>query len=83
MITNYFDIHALADRVKTRRSDLEYKQKDVADIAEISVNYVYHIEQCHIPNPGVESLIRLAHGLSVDPRWLIFGDTQEVTTDEP
>ncbi|WP_030748825.1 pyridoxamine 5'-phosphate oxidase family protein [Streptomyces griseus] len=52
----------LGRRVATRRRQLGLSRDEVAERAGSSPGYIAHVEE-HLPTPGIEFLVRLAHAL--------------------
>jgi transcriptional regulator with XRE-family HTH domain len=62
---------ALGFAVLRRRREKDLSQQDLANLANVSRNYVSMIERGGAKNISVEILVKLARALNVDPAyWL-------------
>ncbi|MCE5318046.1 MAG: helix-turn-helix transcriptional regulator [Parachlamydia sp.] len=60
----------LAKRIRNRRYALEMTQEELAEKAELHVNYIGEIERAK-RNPSLICLVALAKALQVSPKELI------------
>ena len=64
----------MATKVKIRRVELGYKQKDVAEKVGITPQYLMNIENGKAKNPSIEIIRRLSEVLQCSPDDLFFRD---------
>ncbi|MBQ8783611.1 MAG: helix-turn-helix transcriptional regulator [Clostridia bacterium] len=70
MIINYIEIGA---RIRERRKALKLKQNELAEMAELSNNYLSNIENGHSV-PSLEALVRLSTALKTTPDFILLGN---------
>lgn len=63
----------LGRRIAKRRKQNNLKQNALADILNISNNYLSSIE-CGKENPSLEILVRICNALQVTPDYLLMGN---------
>lgn len=63
-------LHEFAKRIRNRRHAMEITQEELAEKAELHVNYVGEIERAK-RNPSLVCLLALAKALEVSPKELI------------
>ncbi len=64
----------MATKVKIRRVELGYKQKDVAEKVGITPQYLMNIENGKAKNPSIEIMRRLSEVLQCSADDLFFRD---------
>ena len=60
-------------RIANRRKQLDIKQNSLAEMIDISNNYMSGIE-CGKENPSLEVFIKLCNALQVTPDYLLLGN---------
>lgn len=68
-----FDYTVMGTRIANRRKQLDIKQNVLAEMVEISNNYLSGIE-CGKENPSLEVFIKLCNALQVTPDYLLLGN---------
>ncbi len=63
-------LNELAKRIRNRRYEMEMTQEELAEKADLHVNYVGEIERAK-RNPSLICLVALAKALQVSPKELI------------
>lgn len=69
MTINYIEIGA---RIRSRRKELRLKQNELAEMAELSNNYLSNIENGH-SIPSLEAIVRLCAALNTTPDYILLG----------
>ncbi len=64
----------MVTKVKIRRIELGYKQKDVAAKVGITPQYLMNIENGKAKNPSIDIMRRLSEVLQSTPNELFFED---------
>lgn len=64
----------MVTRVKIRRVELGYKQKDVATKVGITPQYLMNLENGKAKNPSIDIMKRLSEVLECTPNELFFED---------
>ena len=67
-----FDYTIMGIRIANRRKQLNMKQNVLAEMIDISNNYLSGIE-CGKENPSLEVFIKLCNALQVTPDYLLLG----------
>lgn len=76
----YIDFNSLGKRIAQRRHDLGYKQNELAEMAELSNNYLSNIENGH-SIPSLTTLAALCVQLNTTPDMFLLGTIK--TNDIP
>ena len=74
MSTETIDYYKLGERVRRYRKELGMSQDDLAELADISVTHMSHIETGNT-KLSLTVLVKLANALCVSTDLLIFGET--------
>ena len=72
----------LGERIRKRRQALRWSQEKLAEMAEISINYLSKIENNRIKNVGVLITFRLAKALGVTSGYLMGQEDMNELLDE-
>lgn len=66
-------MNTLGQRLHWARDVAGVTTRELAGAAEVARGYPSAVELGQVPNPGVESVRKIAEALQIDPVWLIFG----------
>ena len=69
LIVNYYEIGL---RIRTRRKEMRLKQNELAELADLSNNYLSNIENGR-SIPSIEVLVRICGVLKITPDYLLLG----------
>ena len=73
VIVMEYDYGIMGARIANRRKQLDIKQNSLAEMIDISNNYMSGIE-CGKENPSLEVFIKLCNALQVTPDYLLLGN---------
>ena len=73
VIVMEYDYSIMGARIANRRKQLDIKQNNLAEMIDISNNYMSGIE-CGKENPSLEVFIKLCNALQVTPDYLLLGN---------
>ena len=59
----------VGERIKARRLELGWSQRQLADAAKVHATYISTLEAGHL-NPGVNKVVEIAYALGVNPARL-------------
>lgn len=76
------DVEAMGERAYRRRRELDLDQQQVADLAEMSREYISRLETASSRNPKIRDLERVATALGKPLNWLLYGDDPPLTEEE-
>lgn len=63
---------ANTSKLKVRRVEMGFKQKELAQMVEVSIPYMARLENGKAKNPSVELMKKLANVLETTPQKLFF-----------
>ena len=69
---------AIGKRIKVARIRMEITQEQLAEMAELSIVYISHIENSR-SIPSLETLMKLCAALEITPNELLLGTSQNMT----
>lgn len=72
----YIDYKEVGRRIAKRRKSLGLKQSDVVEIADLSDNYLSHIETART-TPSIDVLMKICTALDTTPDSLLLGTIDE------
>lgn len=70
---NYKEI---GKRIRICRKERNFRQNELAELTELSNNYLSNIENGH-SIPSIEALLRICEALSVTPDFLLLGSAKK------
>ncbi|WP_419086553.1 helix-turn-helix transcriptional regulator [Phascolarctobacterium succinatutens] len=59
-------------KLKVRRVEMGLKQKELAEVANVSIAYMARLENGKAKNPSIEIMKKLANALKTTPQELFF-----------
>lgn len=59
-------------KLKVRRVAMGFKQKELAEVANVSIAYMARLENGKAKNPSIEIMKKLANALKTTPQELFF-----------
>lgn len=59
-------------KLKVRRVEMGFKQKELAEVANVSIAYMARLENGKAKNPSIEIMKKLANALKTTPQELFF-----------
>ena len=65
---------ARGERFREARESAGLSQRGLADAADVSPGWVYHLEQALIKEPGWDNVVACAAALKVRDVWLMTGE---------
>lgn len=69
-------MQTLGDRIKSRRKDMKYTQRSLAQVVGVSHVTISQWESGD-STPGGKNLFTLAEALRCTPTWILFGDKDQ------
>lgn len=72
MPTDAAALTILGDRIRALRHERGWSQEDLAEHADLHWSFVSHVERGS-RNLSLRSLLKISHGLQVDPAVLVAG----------
>ncbi len=70
----------LGIRVRQRREEMNWIQKDLAERTGVIASFIGHIERAE-KIPSLETVARLSKALDTTMEWLVFGERQRCEGD--
>lgn len=67
-----YDLKTMGTRIRKRREEMKLKQKDIAEILNVSNNHISYIETGKAA-PSLKVFIGLCHTLKADPDYFLLG----------
>lgn len=81
-ISDESTMQGIIERIKERRTELEYSFQDLADLTGMSKSTLQRYETGGIKNIPLDKLKILAKGLKVSPEWVMGWELQEAQADQ-
>lgn len=67
-----YDLVSMGMRIRKRREEMGYKQKDIAEKLNVSNNHISYIETGKAA-PSIKVFLGLCHILNADPDYFLLG----------
>lgn len=73
MILVIIDYIEIGTRIRNKRKELGLRQNELAEMSELSNNYLSNIENGHSV-PSFEALVRVCNALGTTPDYILLGN---------